>query len=125
MTVTKAFTVDDGIFDIDVAPPMLSPDDARSKLFLVGNICNSTYTDRGRKNVGQATEVALMNVLPVVGLRDQREVSSSLLAVHCSGITDPVPRYSSSYARPRFHFRPNTSASRSRASFPTNRPTAR
>ncbi|KAK4704970.1 hypothetical protein P7C70_g1229, partial [Phenoliferia sp. Uapishka_3] len=73
MTVTKAYTVDEGVFDIDVLPPMLNPSDARARLFLVGNICNSTYTDRGRKNVGQATEVALMNALPVVGLRDQRE----------------------------------------------------
>ena len=77
MTVTKAYTVDDGVFDIDVGPPMLTPDDARARLFLVGNICNSSYTDRSRNNVGQATEVALMNVLPVVGLRDQREVRPS------------------------------------------------
>ncbi|KAL8293642.1 hypothetical protein RQP46_000343 [Phenoliferia psychrophenolica] len=81
MTVTKAYTVDDGVFDIDVGPPMLTPDDARSRLFLIGNICNSSYTDRGRKNVGQATEVALMNVLPVVGLRDQREFFTRKLEV--------------------------------------------
>ncbi|KAM0753030.1 calcium-transporting P [Meredithblackwellia eburnea MCA 4105] len=72
MTVTKAYTVDEGIFDIDISPPMLTPDDSRAKIFLIGNICNSSYSDRGRKNVGQATEVALMNVLPVVGLKDLR-----------------------------------------------------
>lgn len=74
MTVTRAYTVDDGVFDLDVSPPILSHDDARSKLFLAGNLCNSSHTDRG-KFVGQATEVAMMNVLSIVGLKDQREVS--------------------------------------------------
>lgn len=87
MTVTKAYTVDDGVFDIDVGPPMLTPDDARSRLFLVGNICNSSYTDRSRKNVGQATEVALMNVLPVVGLRDMREVRPVAFSHHLLSLT--------------------------------------
>lgn len=79
MTVTRAYTVDIGIFDVLNSPPTLSPGDAVSKLFLVGNLCNHSHPDRAGTNVGQATEVALMDVLSVVGLRDQREVSSS----HC------------------------------------------
>ncbi|GAA5858612.1 hypothetical protein JCM5353_004517, partial [Sporobolomyces roseus] len=71
MTVTKAYTVDYGFIDIDHAPPMLTPDDSRSQLFLVGNLCNHAHSDRGKYH-GQATEVALMNALTSVGLSDQR-----------------------------------------------------
>lgn len=74
MTVRKAYTVDHGVFDISTSPPRLFPEDAQSKLFLVGNLCNQSHIDRVGQNVGQATEVALMNVLSVVGLQDQREV---------------------------------------------------
>lgn len=74
MTVTKAYTVDHGIIDIDHAPPMLTPEDSRSQLFLVGNLCNHAHSDRGKYH-GQATEVALMNALTSVGLSDQRAVS--------------------------------------------------
>jgi P-type Ca2+ transporter type 2C len=75
MTVTTAYTVDHGLFDVHHAPPILSADDSRSKLFLVGNLCNHTHAERNGKTVGQATEVALMNVLQAVGLRDERKVS--------------------------------------------------
>ncbi|GAA5997171.1 Ca(2+)/Mn(2+)-transporting P-type ATPase PMR1 [Rhodotorula paludigena] len=71
MTVTKAYTVDAGIFDLDHSAPMLSPDEARAKVFLVGNLCNHAHSDKGKYH-GQATEVALMNVLKTVGLSDQR-----------------------------------------------------
>lgn len=74
MTVTKAYTVDYGIIDIDHAPPMLTPEDSRSQLFLVGNLCNHAHSDRGKYH-GQATEVALMHALTSVGLSDQRNVS--------------------------------------------------
>lgn len=76
MTVTTAYTVDHGLFDVHRSPPRLSSDDSRSRLFLVGNLCNHTHAERSGKNVGQATEVALMNVLPLVGLVDERKVSS-------------------------------------------------
>lgn len=72
MTVTKAYSVDHGIFDLDHGPPMLSPDDSRAKIFLVGNLCNHAHADKGKYH-GQATEVALMNALASVGLTDQRK----------------------------------------------------
>ncbi|GAA6029522.1 hypothetical protein JCM8097_003720 [Rhodosporidiobolus ruineniae] len=72
MTVTKAYTVDHGIFDVDHSPPLLTPDDSRAKVFLVGNLCNHAHADKGKYH-GQATEVALMNVLSTVGLSDQRQ----------------------------------------------------
>lgn len=74
MTVTKAYTVDHGVIDIDHAPPMLSPDDSRAQVFLIGNLCNHAHSDRGKFH-GQATEVALMNAVIAVGLSDQRKVS--------------------------------------------------
>lgn len=80
MTVTRAYTVDHGIFDTDATPPILTHDDARSRLFLVGNLCNHAQPDRHGKMAGQATEVALMNVLAAVGLRDQRDVRYDLAA---------------------------------------------
>jgi len=72
MTVVSAYTVDRGVFDVDRSPPVLTPSDPASKLFLIGNLCNHCHQDRNGKHVGQATEVALMNVLSAVGLKDQR-----------------------------------------------------
>ncbi|SCZ97031.1 BZ3501_MvSof-1269-A2-R1_Chr1-2g00902 [Microbotryum saponariae] len=74
MTVTQAYTVDDGIFLIshDEQSLVLHPQDHKVKLFLIGNLCNHSTLDRSGKNVGQPTEVALMNVLPQVGLKDVR-----------------------------------------------------
>ncbi|SCV67919.1 BQ2448_40 [Microbotryum intermedium] len=74
MTVTQAYTVDDGIFAIshDSQSMVLHPQDAKAKLFIVGNLCNHSTLDRSGNNIGQPTEVALMNVLPQVGLNDIR-----------------------------------------------------
>ncbi|KDE06940.1 calcium-transporting P-type ATPase, PMR1-type [Microbotryum lychnidis-dioicae p1A1 Lamole] len=74
MTVTQAYTVDDGIFSIshDEQSLVLHPQDHKVKLFLIGNLCNHSTLDRSGKNIGQPTEVALMNVLPQVGLKDVR-----------------------------------------------------
>lgn len=75
MTVTKAYTVDHDIFDVPSTNPLrLHFDDAQSKPFLIGNMCNHSHVSRKGENVGQATEVALMNALRSVGLVDQREV---------------------------------------------------
>lgn len=74
MTVTKAYTVEHGVIDIGHAPPMLTPDDSRSQMFIIGNLCNHAHSDRGKYH-GQATEVALMNAVTAVGLSDQRKVT--------------------------------------------------
>ena len=71
MTVTKAYTVDHGIFDLDRGAMTLSPSDSRAPMFLIGNLCNHAHSDKGKCR-GQATEVALKNVLHQVGLADQR-----------------------------------------------------
>ncbi|GAA5990180.1 hypothetical protein JCM11641_004246 [Rhodosporidiobolus odoratus] len=73
MTVTRAYTVDHGIFEVDNSPPTLTFDDSRAKIFLIGNLCNHAHFDKGNYH-GQATEVALMNGLSEVGLSDQRSL---------------------------------------------------
>lgn len=88
MTVTKAYTVDHDIFDITATPLRLHFGDAQSQPFLIGNLCNHSHLSRKGDNVGQATEVALMNVLPTIGLSDQRPVSHDRPAIE--PITDPT-----------------------------------
>lgn len=77
MTVTKAYSIDHGIFDLSTkqSSPRFLMNDAQAKMFLIGNFCNHSHLNRAGENVGQATEVALMNVLPMVGLNDERKVS--------------------------------------------------
>lgn len=88
MTVTKAYTVDHDIFDISTPPLRLHFDDALAKPFLIGNLCNHSHVSRTGENVGQATEVALMNVLSAVGLSDQREVTFSILHQSCGSLAN-------------------------------------
>jgi Ca2+-transporting ATPase len=77
MTVTKLYTVDDGILDLDSSPlPLSGPlSIAQTRTAIVGNLCNHSFRDSSGANVGQSTEVALIDVLPVLGLGDHREVS--------------------------------------------------
>lgn len=44
------------------------------KVALVGNLCNDAFKSDQGINVGQATEVALLNILPVLKAEDQRKV---------------------------------------------------
>nr|ODN86921.1 hypothetical protein L203_03694 [Cryptococcus depauperatus CBS 7841] len=86
MTVTHIYSVDDLI---DLTPhlhvPSLSftprhPDTTRLwtspavlKTALIGNLCNNASKNDQGVNVGQATEVALLNVLPVLSADDRRK----------------------------------------------------
>ncbi|WVR06873.1 calcium-transporting P-type ATPase, PMR1-type [Kwoniella sp. DSM 27419] len=84
MTVTHVYAVDDLV---DLGPhlnaassfgprrpdlPELSPSQAMIKTALIGSVCNNAFKNEQGVNVGQATEVALLNVLPVIGAEDQR-----------------------------------------------------
>ena len=44
------------------------------KAALIGNLCNNAFKNEQGVNVGQATEVALLDVLPVIDADDQRKV---------------------------------------------------
>ena len=82
MTVTYIYAVDDLI---DLNPHLhpsfgprhpdhaFNPSPAILKTALVGNICNNAFRNDQGLNVGQATEVALLNVLPVLSADDERK----------------------------------------------------
>ena len=87
MTVTHLYAVDDLL---DLTPHIhhqhsfepkhpdhqpLTPSPAMLKAVQIGTICNNAFMNEAGVNVGQATEVALLNVLSLVGQKDERKVS--------------------------------------------------
>ncbi|KAL1411662.1 High affinity Ca2+/Mn2+ P-type ATPase-like protein [Vanrija albida] len=85
MTVTHMYTVDD-LLDLnphleslgrlgprhpDVAAFQPSP--ALKKTAQIGSICNNSFRNEQGINVGNATEVALINLLPVLSQEDERK----------------------------------------------------
>jgi Ca2+-transporting ATPase len=74
MTVTTAYTVDE-LSEFDEGHPPRSPSAALQKTIQIGNICNNAFKNEHGVNVGQSTDVALLNVLNVFGYEDQRQVS--------------------------------------------------
>lgn len=73
MTVTKVYTVEDGILDLsDHRSIPHNPSRALSRNLLIGNLCNNSHRNELGDNVGQATDVSMMNVLKVFGFQDKR-----------------------------------------------------
>lgn len=85
MTVTHIYAVDDLV---DLNPQLaaaatlgpthpdtaaFTPSAAVAKTALVANICNNAFKNEQGINVGNATEVALLNVLPILRLDDERK----------------------------------------------------
>ncbi|KJE02993.1 Ca2+-transporting ATPase [Cryptococcus gattii NT-10] len=85
MTVTHMYSVDELV---DLTPHLNAtspygprrPDSqqlwippALLKVALVGSLCNDAFKNDQGTNVGQATEVALLNILPVLKTEDQRK----------------------------------------------------
>lgn len=73
MTTVRIYTVDDGVIDIQHTPPPTILSQAVIKTALVGNLCNHAFRNPEGTVVGQSTEVALLNVLQLLGLPDRRE----------------------------------------------------
>ena len=74
-TVTEIYTVDElKAIGAGIAQHGRIPDAIR-KTLIVGNICNNAFRNNEGTNVGQSTDVALLNVLDVYGLQDVRPVS--------------------------------------------------
>lgn len=71
MTIVRSFTVDEGSVDLSSHVPH-SPSQALSRMLLVGNLCNNSYRDERGNHVGQATDVAMVNILRKFGLEDRR-----------------------------------------------------
>ncbi|CAO1631350.1 unnamed protein product [Parajaminaea phylloscopi] len=73
MTVCRCFTLEDAFIDLthreDVPP---SPGRALSRTLLAGNLCNNSHRDEAGQNIGQATDVAMVNVLRAFQLEDKR-----------------------------------------------------
>ncbi len=71
MAVVSCFTAEDAI--IDVAHHLSHKhSQALSRILLTGNLCNNSHRNELGTNVGQATDVALVNILRTFGLEDQR-----------------------------------------------------
>lgn len=77
-TVVEAYAVDETVHidpSAPVKPERISP--ALAKAMEIGSLCNNASTTRNEDGeyVGQSTDVALLNVLDVFGIPDQRSVS--------------------------------------------------
>lgn len=85
MTVTHVYTVDDLV---DLNPHLsahsslgprhpdtasFKPSPALQKTAQIGAICNNAFRNQQGMNVGNATEVALLNVLPLLQIEDDRK----------------------------------------------------
>ncbi|KAG8952440.1 High affinity Ca2+/Mn2+ P-type ATPase-like protein [Tulasnella sp. 424] len=71
-TVTEAYIVDEAIAVEGLRSPPSNPNPALLKTLQIGSICNHAFKNEEGATVGQATDVALLNVLDVFGLPDQR-----------------------------------------------------
>jgi Ca2+-transporting ATPase len=75
MTVTTIYTVDETIEFHD--PLYVGPKSAALvKTIQIGNLCNNAFKNEFGVNVGQATDVAILNTISVFGMEDARQVRS-------------------------------------------------
>ncbi|KAA1109792.1 High affinity Ca2+/Mn2+ P-type ATPase-like protein [Puccinia graminis f. sp. tritici] len=76
MTVTQIFTIDDGLKTVQsLTEPnmhMLKISDVILKTLEIANLCVNAYRNQDGTNVGTSTEVALLNVLTILGVEDCR-----------------------------------------------------
>lgn len=81
-TVTELYAVDE-MLHIDASsptPPTAEPSPAMIKTLEIGSLCNNAiWRDEDHAYAGQATDVALLNVLSVFGMSDKRTVRIKLL----------------------------------------------
>ncbi|KAI0819205.1 calcium-transporting ATPase [Trametes gibbosa] len=74
-TVTEVYSVDETIALDPSAPvaPTTHPSLSLLKTLSIGSLCNNAVRNEEGQYVGQSTDVALLNVLPLFGLADQRQ----------------------------------------------------
>ncbi|PLW26257.1 hypothetical protein PCANC_25062 [Puccinia coronata f. sp. avenae] len=76
MTVTQIFTIDDGLKTVEslMEPSihMLKISDVILKTLQIANLCVNAYRNQDGLNIGTSTEVALLNVLTILGVEDCR-----------------------------------------------------
>lgn len=72
-TVVEAYTVDETVKVDSSAPPShVSP--ALRKALQIGCLCNNAFRNEEGEYIGQATDVALLNVLNTFWMTDNRDV---------------------------------------------------
>ncbi|KAI1790315.1 calcium-transporting ATPase [Ganoderma leucocontextum] len=74
-TVTELYTVDESI-SLDpssTTPPNVHVTPALRKTLTVGSVCNNAVRNEEGQYVGQSTDVALLNVLALFNMADQRQ----------------------------------------------------
>ncbi|KAH9889286.1 E1-E2 ATPase-domain-containing protein [Cubamyces lactineus] len=74
-TVTEVYSVDETItLDPSApAPPDIHINPSVRKALAIGSLCNNAVRNEEGEYVGQSTDVALLNVLPLFGMSDQRQ----------------------------------------------------
>jgi magnesium-transporting ATPase (P-type) len=90
MTITKIYTLDTGELEVDNAAEQISslPADSAAKrllriglhqimglVLMTGNICNNAHLGEFNKLVGQATDIACIEILEKFNLEDVRQVN--------------------------------------------------
>ncbi|KAI0669531.1 calcium-transporting ATPase [Trametes maxima] len=73
-TVTEVYSVDETI-TLDPSsptPPNVQLNPSLRKTLVIGSLCNNAVRNEAGEFAGQSTDVALLNVLPLFGLTDQR-----------------------------------------------------
>ncbi|KAL1917577.1 uncharacterized protein VTP21DRAFT_3970 [Calcarisporiella thermophila] len=72
MTVTKIFTLNDqSTFDFEHSIPTITTP-ALLKIVEIGNLCNNAYVNEQGKYIGQATDIAFLELFHKLGLKDER-----------------------------------------------------
>ncbi|EPQ26666.1 uncharacterized protein PFL1_05646 [Pseudozyma flocculosa PF-1] len=71
MTVVRCYTAEDSTVDLSRSVPH-QQSRALAKCLLAGNLCNNSHRNEHGTNVGQATDVAMVNVLRLFGIEDRR-----------------------------------------------------
>ncbi|KAI0365072.1 calcium-transporting ATPase [Pilatotrama ljubarskyi] len=74
-TVTEVYSVDETITLEPTSPvaPNVHINPSVRKTLAIGSLCNNAVTNESGEYVGQSTDVALLNVLPLFGMADQRQ----------------------------------------------------
>src|ERR1700738_5642727 len=96
MTITKVFTLErEDILEVEKsvdAITSLGNESAVKRVLRIGNLCNNAHRGEFNKLVGQATDVALIDILHKFQLEDIRPVSPSSTTdvdIH-SSLRDPL-----------------------------------
>lgn len=74
-TVTELYTVDETVELHSIAAPPHKVAPALRKTLQVGCLCNNAFVKENGTVAGQSTDVALLKVLDIFGVSDERRVS--------------------------------------------------